>query len=969
MLIAIDKMWQNAEEEHMQSDSDQPKRHPVRHALLLGLALVVFANALFAFYWMARRPYTGIYSIFGSEGTLEVIAVDPGSPGDLAGLRLHDQILRVGSREILSPFDAFVLSDLLPNSTCTLLYKRGVSTLTGQLVPATPVFPYSTLFGVFVSTLFLGLGLMVYLKKPSDPASRIFYLLITCVSAGSISIINLSVFHNPVAPYISVLPLLTPPLLLHLRLIFPERRGIIARHPHLLLLVYLPFLPWTSYGAFLLFKMIMVHHQRLSDPAISLQVVLLVKIFLGLLLTYIVLAIALLARTLLTTRSPEVKKQIKWIFWGEVISLLLIIPGFPHFFQEIQVYLTGARNVPFTLILAILVFLVAEALAIFKYRLMDIDIVIHRSLTYFLVSGIIVLLYFLLFGAFGWVFGLLAGRNTPAIFAISALVVGILFRPMLIRIEQGIERLFYRERYALHQAVGEVSRALSTVLNPTEIFEKVYQTAEDTLHIRSGTLWLRRREGGELEPVSSLPEGEDTPLPPPEALHALTLHFMETRKGLTRYQVRTEARFGNDRTQYLEPFQGTKMEILLPLIYERNLLGMVGFGEKRSGDLYTSEDVALLTTLAHQIAMAMQNARAYHRSEQLNLELGERVREIERQREEILALQQRLLNENIYLREEMKQQFDFTEIIGSTKPMQEVLAMVGKIAPALSTVLVRGESGTGKELIARAIHFNSPRKDAPFVKVNCAAIPANLLESELFGHERGAFTGAVKSKRGKFELADGGTIFLDEIGDLEPDLQVKLLRVLQEKAFERVGGTRTFKVDVRITAATNRDLEKAISSGAFREDLFYRLNVISIPLPPLRDRREDIRELTIHFLKKFSREMGKSIRNIDPGAMDALKAYHWPGNIRELANVLERAVVLGERETISVNDLPQNLDPSEPTLAGRTESALPQEMGKIEKQRIVEALEMANGNKSEAARMLGLKWGTFYSKIKKYNLS
>ena len=227
----------------------------------------------------------------------------------------------------------------------------------------------------------------------------------------------------------------------------------------------------------------------------------------------------------------------------------------------------------------------------------------------------------------------------------------------------------------------------------------------------------------------------------------------------------------------------------------------------------------------------------------------------------------------------------------------------------------------------------------------------------------------MKSKRGKFELADSGTIFLDEIGDLEPDLQGKLLRVLQEKEFERVGGTRTLKVDVRIIAATNRDLEKAISSGVFREDLFYRLNVISIPLPPLRDRREDIRELTIHFLKKFSREMGKSIRNIDPGAMDALKAYHWPGNIRELANVLERAVVLGERETISVNDLPQNLDPSEPAPARRTETALPQEMGEIEKQRIVEALEMAKGNKSEAARMLGLKWGTFYSKIKKYNLS
>jgi transcriptional regulator with GAF, ATPase, and Fis domain len=956
----------------MPSDSDQSKRRPVRHALFLGLAVVVIVHALFAFYRSAHLAYTGVYVSFLSGDTLDVIAIDPESPGDLTDLRPGDQILRVGNQEIRNQADVFVFKYLLQNEPYSIVYRRGASTLTGQLIPDAPVFPFSTLFGVILSTLFLGLGLTVYLKKSWDPGARIFYLLISCLSAACLGLVNVGDFINKATPIMFILPVLIPPLSLHLRLIFPERIGIIARYPRLLALIYLPFLLGALYGYFLIFKAKLLYHQGQSDLGIYHQFDLLVKLFLGLLLVYMVMGFVLLARTLLTNRPPEVKRQIKWIFWGDVIAVVLLFAGLPLIFQEITFYSSGARNLPFTLIFATLAYLVANALAIFKYRLMDIDIVIHRSLSYLLVSGIIVLLYFILFGTFGWIFGLLTGRNTPVIYIISAMVIGFLFRPLLSRIEEGVERLFYRERYELHQALGEVSQALITVLNPMEIFEKVYCTAENSLHIRTGCLWLLEQQGGALNAVSSLPEGEGVPVLSRGTIQPLALYFMETRKGLTRYMVSTKASFGNDRNRYLKPFEETKMEILLPLIYKNTLLGMVGFGEKRSGDLYASEDVALLTTLAHQIAMAMQNARAHQQSKQLNVELGVRIREIENQQEEILALQQRLLNENIYLREEIGQQFDFTEIIGSSKPIKEVLTMVEKIAPTLSTVFVRGETGTGKELISRAIHFNSPRKDAPLIKINCAVIPANLLESELFGHEKGAFTGAERTKSGKFELADRGTIFLDEIGDLAPNLQVKLMRVLQEKEFERVGGTRTIKVDVRIIAATNRDIEKAISCGAFREDLFYRLNVISIPLPPLRERKEDIRELTIHFLNKFSRNLGKSVKEIEPKAMEILKAYHWPGNIRELANVLERAVVLGEGGALAVNDLPHNLAPSQSSRlvpASGTEAALPQEMGQIEKQRIIEALEKAKGNKSEAARMLGLKRGTFYGKLRKFDIS
>ncbi len=956
----------------MPSDSDQPKRHRIRHGLLLAVTVVVIAHNVFAFYWRAHQAYTGIYVSFWSAGTLDVVAIDPGSPGDITGLRPGDHILRVGNQEISTQADALVFKTLSQDHPYPLVYKRGEVTLEGELIPAGPVFPFSALFGAVLSTLFLLLGLTVYLKNPRDSTARILYLLITCISAGSLGLINIGDFVNPATPFMLVLPVLIPSLSLHFRLIFPEGRGIIARCPRLPVLIYLPFLLGAVYALFLAFKVKLLSQYGQSYPAGHYQLEFLVKLFLCLLSTYIVMGVVLLARTLLTTHSPEVKRQIKWIFWGDAISMVLVFAGLPIIFQEITVYTSGARNIPFPLVLAALVFLVAEALAIFKYRLMDIDIVIHRSLSYFLVSGISVVLYFLFFVACGRIFGFLAGKDTPLIYAISALAVGFFFRPLQVRIEEGIEKRFYRERYELHQALGEVSQALITVLNPMEIFKKVYCTAESSLHVRSGCLWLLKQPGGALNVVSCLPEGETVPVLSHDAIQPLALYFTETRKGLTRYQVSTEAKFGNDRNRYLKPFDDAKKEILLPLIYKDTLLGIVGFGEKRSGDLYTSEDVALLTTLAHQIAMAMQNARAYQQSEELNVELGARVCEIEKQQEEILALQQRLLNENIYLREEIGQQFDFTEIIGSSTPMKEVLAMVEKIAPTLSTVFVRGETGTGKELISRAIHFNSPRKEAPFIKVNCAVIPANLLESELFGHEKGAFTGAEKSKNGKFELADKGTIFLDEIGDLAPNLQVKLLRILQEREFERVGGIRTIKVDLRIIAATNRDIEEAISCGDFREDLFYRLNVISIPLPPLRERKEDIRELTIHFLNKFSRDMDKTVVNIEPRAMEILKAYHWPGNIRELANVLERAVVLGEGRALAVGDLPQNLVPFKPSQiapASETEAALPQEIGILEKQRIIEALNKAQGNKSEAARILGLKRGTFYGKLRKFNLS
>jgi len=330
----------------------------------------------------------------------------------------------------------------------------------------------------------------------------------------------------------------------------------------------------------------------------------------------------------------------------------------------------------------------------------------------------------------------------------------------------------------------------------------------------------------------------------------------------------------------------------------------------------------------------------------------------------------RLDEENKYLRHELDIQYNFGEIVGASEKMKAVFEMVEKIAKSDSAVMIYGESGTGKEMVARAIHFHSNRKDNSFVKVNCGALAEGVLESELFGHEKGSFTGAIRRKLGRFELADKGTIFLDEIGDIPTGTQIKLLRVLQEKEFERVGGEETISVDVRVIAATNKDLRIMVEEGKFREDLFYRLQVIPIELPPLRERKEDIPMLIEHFLEKKSRQLNKKPPRVNEMALKELTNYYWPGNVRELENLMERAVVLCEGEEIGLKDLSMllgNTNKSSLNLS-REDLSLDEALEDLERQLIERALEKAKGVKTEAARILGLKTSALYYKLEKYGM-
>jgi len=327
----------------------------------------------------------------------------------------------------------------------------------------------------------------------------------------------------------------------------------------------------------------------------------------------------------------------------------------------------------------------------------------------------------------------------------------------------------------------------------------------------------------------------------------------------------------------------------------------------------------------------------------------------------------RLEKENVELRAEVTDRYRFESIIGSSGKMKEVLDLAGRVAVSDASLLITGESGTGKELLARGVHFNSRRADGPFVAVNCAAIPDSLIESELFGHVRGAFTGAVKDKEGKFELADGGTLFLDEIADLRIDLQAKILRALQEREVDRVGGGTPRSVDVRVIAATNKDIERAVREGVFREDLYYRLNVITLFIPPLRDRKEDISLLVSHFLKKFNKDA--DVR-FDPGALSVLTAYGWPGNVRELENVIERASVLRRGALITKDDLPEKLKKERPGVEDIILN-LPEQgisLEDLEKSLIIKALDKHKGNQTRAAEYLGITRPTLIYRMEKFGL-
>ncbi|MDQ3263673.1 MAG: sigma 54-interacting transcriptional regulator [Myxococcota bacterium] len=489
----------------------------------------------------------------------------------------------------------------------------------------------------------------------------------------------------------------------------------------------------------------------------------------------------------------------------------------------------------------------------------------------------------------------------------------------------------------------EASQALASASDLKSALQRVLERLERHHGVIQGAVAVHDEEAQEIVLEASVGVSAEGRRARYKVGEGITGRVVQTGKPIVVPQISREPLFLN-RAFEVRPKAGEEHSFLcLPIVLGRRPVGALSVELLFRKDRDYEAEKRFFGVVAAMIAQAL----AVHRR-------------LEQER-------RKLVEENSTLRQELREKYDFSNILGTSGEMRQVYEQVTQVARTNTTVLVRGESGTGKELIAHAIHYNSERTKRPFVKVSCAALPETLIESELFGYEKGAFTGALARRRGRFELAETGTLFLDEIGEVNLTTQVKLLRVLQEREFERVGGTETLKSNVRLIAATNKDLEQAITEKSFREDLYYRLNVFTIFVPPLRERKSDIMLLADHFVGKYAREHGKSIKRISTPAIDMLVSYHWPGNVRELENIIERTVLVCDGSVIHGHHLPPTLQTAEASGTVPTAS-LDEAVAQVEKDLISDALKSARGNCAKAARLLRTTDRIFNYKVEKYGI-
>jgi Nif-specific regulatory protein len=490
----------------------------------------------------------------------------------------------------------------------------------------------------------------------------------------------------------------------------------------------------------------------------------------------------------------------------------------------------------------------------------------------------------------------------------------------------------------------EVSQILDSSLDLRTVVEPVLEVITRSLRMKFATLTLLNRQSGEISIEAAYG------LSPTQKRRGryklgegITGKVIQTGKPAVVPRISQEPQFLDRTGARRSQEAGDSSFVCVPIKMGREVIGALSADGPATEAAALQEDARILSVIASLIAQAV------------------------RLRQSAQEERERLMEENLRLQDELKDRFRPSNIIGNSKAMQEVYHLISQVSASDTTVLLRGESGTGKELVAHAIHYGSRRAAKPIIKVNCAALPEGVIESELFGHEKGAFTGAVAARKGRFELAQGGTLFLDEIGDLSPAMQIKLLRVLQEKEFERVGGTSTLKADVRLIAATNRDLEQLIEKEQFRQDLYYRLNVFPVHIPPLRERRTDILLLADYFAERYSRQNHKNVRRISTPAIDMLMAYHWPGNVRELENCIERAVLISDDDVIHGHHLPPTLQTAEAS-GTMPRGTLRATLERVERELLVEALKSSRGNMAAAAAGLGITERIMGLRVRKYRV-
>ena len=848
-------------------------------------------------------------------------------------------------------------------------------------LPLTELVP--SILWFFLKIGLFAIAVLVLWKRPSDASATQFYLLgVVTLGAYMGGYHWARIASRPELILVFMFcAVMLPAVLLHFYFVFPSPKPFLQRHPvgarsaiYGVPLCFLIVLGATYFWVLYLARA--NSHPEVVNQALG---VLLseIYVYLAVAAAWYLACILCLIHSYRTARDSMELNQVKWILFGSLAASVPIATTL--YLAAFQRNAFGAGAATWPMFGASVCFTIAFAIAITRYRLMQLDQIISSGMIYFAISFAFGLVYYVLLLCSM----LLIGSRTdlsfsqPLIVSTTALVLMILVDVVRGRFRKALDRRFYREKFLLDRTLRRMGQAIEQLVDPTTLARQLLQAATEVLNVSRGAVYIR--EG--TPPLYRLVES----LGPPPALSELSsgcplIEVIQRRSSVSAFSVRSGLM---DSAQRQLHFLGG--EVAHSLVHEGELLALIVLGPKGLGP-YSPEDVNLLAALAQLAALALKSAERHQTIEGLNRELQTKVEKISEQQRRILALQSQLMRRSAITDTAATATATTPNgMIGSGPVVQQLLQFVRKVSGSQSAVLIRGESGTGKELLARALHESSPRAGKAFVKVHCAALSPGLLESELFGHVKGAFTGAHKDKAGRFEVADGGTLFLDEIGDISLDVQTKLLRVLQEKTFERVGSSDSLKVDVRVITATHQNLEQLIAAGRFREDLYYRLNVISVAVPPLRERREDIAELAEHFLKEHSERSGKAIAQIDDDALAVLKSYHWPGNIRQLENVIERAVVVADGAVITPAELPiEVVDAVDGAVSathewhnGYTDSdnlcgglqAEREERGRRERERLVRALASAKGNKAEAARALGLARSTLVSRLKKHGLN
>jgi transcriptional regulator with GAF, ATPase, and Fis domain/ABC-type multidrug transport system fused ATPase/permease subunit len=989
--------------------------HDRRRAILKASAIAIIAYAIVVVVYANLVPYIGLRFFVQSVQRISASPADRPEDPTLPSPQIGDRLIEIAGQKVepdRSPlgtivntianlnnpqkFDPTPLPSIADLSTC----ESGVAAVAGERfvrLRFEPVDP-SDARGVFdrwyrvteppmartwlslawlaLESVVFWLGWLVFRRRPDDDAAALFFLMcIVTVGAYMGWYHWLEIASNPPLVFVfAACALAVPQVSLHFHLVAPAPKRFLLRYPRwTLLALYL--VPGAVQLAVLwaVSRMFYTFRHQLPDAGMWWQAALgsLLWIYIALGGLMFLGCLASLWHSYRFPRQPAHRDQVRWLLGGSCVAALFIAYTFWTAIFDSPSFLVG--DATWAMFGASLSFIAAYAVSILRYRLLSIDEIVEQRGWKYLIIRLLGAVTF-----FGLIVSLIlltprifSGVSQPEGLLIASFLVLVLYILNTIRgwLAAVLDRRFYRERSRIDWAIRKMNEAVGNLIDPPTVRHRSLVIAADGMHARSAAVYHRVTRSGYVraETVGDdlFPDRIDASHPLVERMRAGGL-LQKTANPLLREDAATQL------------LRSVGAELAQPLLYDEKLLGFLLLGPRREG-MYNSADLAYLAGIADLAALALHSAQSQQTLEKLNADLRSRVARVS-------APHAPASGESPPARlpaEPAAPPLDAPAATAASPALGEILRTVEKVAASNATVLIRGESGTGKTMLAEIIHKNSPRAAEPFVKVHCAALSPTLLESELFGHVKGAFTGAHRDKVGRFQLADRGTLFLDEIGDVSIETQTKLLRVLQERTFEPVGATESIRVDVRIIAATHQPLEDLIRAGRIREDLYYRLNVISIRMPSLRERRGDVPSLADHFLRTYAEQSKKTILGFEPEAMELLQSYHWPGNIRELQNVVEHAVVMASSAYVKASDLPIEISlPPPPPRApytlqaaaahdplARRNGSLAGEIDDIERMRLAEAMQEAGGNKSRAARLLGIPRSTLCSKLAKYGIA